>query len=87
MRVENEINNQFENLAVRELVENETVWLTQAQMSALFGRSQPVISRHISNIFREKELDEESNMHFLLHFLHIANFSKMETAPVLDCEM
>ena len=50
-------------------VEDETVWLSQAQMVALFGRNQSVISRHITNIFKEGELDENSNM----HFLHIAN--------------
>jgi hypothetical protein len=50
-------------------LENETVWLTQAQMVILFERNQSVISRHINNVFREKELDEKSNM----HFLHIAN--------------
>lgn len=32
-------------------VEADTVWLTQAQMAQLFGRSQPVIARHIKNAF------------------------------------
>lgn len=43
-------------------LENETVWLTQSQMIELFGRDQSVISRHSRNIFKEKELDEKSNM-------------------------
>ena len=34
-------------------VENETVWLTQAQMIELFDRDQSVISRHINNAFKE----------------------------------
>lgn len=38
---------------------NESVWLTQEQMCLLFGRTQPVIARHIANIFREKELSKE----------------------------
>lgn len=46
-------------------IEAETVWLTQAQMVELFQRDVSVISRHIRNIFIEKELDEKSNMHFL----------------------
>lgn len=46
-------------------VEEETVWLSQAQMVELFGRSQPVIARHIDNVFSEKELVKGSNMHFL----------------------
>lgn len=39
-------------------LENETVWLTQSQMAELFGRDRTVIARHIRNIFREGELDE-----------------------------
>jgi len=38
--------------------ENETVWLTQLQMSELFGKSKKTISEHISNIFKEGELKE-----------------------------
>lgn len=39
-------------------LENETVWLTQSQMSRLFGRDRTVIARHIRNIFKEGELSE-----------------------------
>jgi hypothetical protein len=49
-------------------LEDETVWLTQAQMAELFQRDQSVISRHINNVFKEHELKEESNM----QNLHIA---------------
>ena len=52
--------------------ENETVWLTQAQMCMLFGRERSVITKHIKNIFEEKELDEKSNV----QNLHIANSDK-----------
>ena len=61
-------------------IEEETVWLTQAQMIELFGRDQSVISRHIRNIFREGELEEKSNM----HFLHIANSDRPVTYYSLD---
>ena len=61
-------------------LENETVWLTQAQMAELFGRNQSVISRHIANIFKEEELDEKSNM----HFLHIANADRPTAIYNLD---
>ena len=37
----------------------ETVWLSQAQMAELFQRDQSVIARHIRNIYKEEELDEE----------------------------
>ena len=46
-------------------IEQETVWLTQSQMVELFQRDVSVISRHIRNIFKEEELIEESNLHFL----------------------
>ncbi len=41
-------------------LENETVWLTQAQMIELFGKVKSTISEHIKNIFEEGELDEDS---------------------------
>ena len=41
-------------------LDNETVWLTQQQMADLFGVKQPAISKHLSNIFKEGELDKNS---------------------------
>jgi prophage maintenance system killer protein len=49
-------------------LEADTVWLSQAQMAELFGRERSVITRHVGNVFREGELPEKSNV----HFLHIA---------------
>jgi prophage maintenance system killer protein len=49
-------------------LEADTVWLSQAQMAELFGRERSVITRHVGNVFREGELAETSNV----HFLHIA---------------
>lgn len=46
-------------------VENETVWLTQAQMAKLFNKDQSVIARHIKNVFKERELQQEGNMQIL----------------------
>ncbi len=40
--------------------ENETIWITQAQMAELFQKSKPTINEHIKNIFKEGELDENS---------------------------
>ena len=61
-------------------MEEDTVWLTQAQMAVLFQRSISVISRHIQNIFKEEELVEKSN----LHFLQIANSDKPVAFYSLD---
>lgn len=48
------------NLEVR--VENESVWLTLNQIALLFDRDKSVISRHIANIFKEKELSKVSTV-------------------------
>ena len=40
-------------------LENETVWLTQAQMAELFQKDRTVITRHINNVFNEGELNKE----------------------------
>ena len=39
-------------------VNNETVWLTQKAMQELFDRSKSTVSEHISNVFKEGELEE-----------------------------
>jgi hypothetical protein len=52
---------QSDNSAQLEVrMENETVWLTQAQMVMLLGRDKSVISRHIKNVFDEGELEKNS---------------------------
>ena len=43
-------------------LENETVWLSQEQMSTLFQKSRSTINEHIKNIYNENELDELSSM-------------------------
>lgn len=50
----------------------ETVWLTQEQMAALFGRERSVVTKHLRNVFNEGELDEKSNV----QNLHIAGSDK-----------
>jgi hypothetical protein len=61
-------------------VKEETVWLTQDQMSALFQRDQSVISRHIRNVFDEEELERETNM----QKMHIASSDKPVAEFSLD---
>ncbi|MGO2505982.1 MAG: RhuM family protein [Psychrobacter alimentarius] len=60
--------------------EQETVWLSQAQMTALFGRDQSVISRHIANALSDEEVSEKSNM----QKMHIANADRPVTFYDLD---
>ena len=49
---------EYSMLEVR--IEDETVWLTQAQMTELFQTTRNNVTLHISNIFKEKELDDNS---------------------------
>ena len=42
--------------------QGETLWMTQAQIAQLFGREVSSVSRHISNIFEERELEEETSL-------------------------
>ena len=60
--------------------EQDTVWLTQAQMCMLFGRERTVITKHIGNIFEEGELEENCNV----QKLHIANSDKLVKYYNLD---
>ena len=64
----------FENQNVKLEVnmKDETVWLNQIQMAELFDKDRTVITRHINNIFKEGELDKETNV----QKLHIPNSDK-----------
>lgn len=48
------------NTKIETRLEDETVWLTQAQLAQLFQKSRVTITEHIGNIFKEGELDENS---------------------------
>ena len=61
-------------------VENETVWLTQAQMTELFSVDRSVITRHVNNVFSEGELARESNV----QKMHIANADRPVQLYSLD---
>ena len=51
-------------------VENETVWLTQAQMAELFNKVPQNITIHIKNIYKEGELDRASTCKKYLQVAH-----------------
>ena len=48
------------NIKIDVRLEQETVWLTQAQLCELFQKSKATISEHIKNVFEEGELDESA---------------------------
>jgi prophage maintenance system killer protein/prophage antirepressor-like protein len=54
-------------------LEQETVWLSQAQMCELFGRERSVITKHIRNVFKEGELERNS---VCANFAHTAEDGK-----------
>ena len=49
------------------LIENETVWLTQAQIATVFEVGRPAITKHIRNIYACGELEEDSTCSILEH--------------------
>ena len=55
------------SLEVRLDKERETVWLTQQQIADLFGTKRPAITKHLSNIFKSGELDQDSVSSILEH--------------------
>ena len=65
-------------------LENETVWLTQGQMAALFEKDKRTISEHITNIFKEGELTREVVIrNFRITTPHGAIHGKTQTRDVV----
>ncbi len=64
--------------------EDETVWLTQEQMAELFQRDRSVISKHISNIFKDGELDKNS---VCAKFAHTASDGKSYTVDYYNLDV
>jgi len=72
-----------EKVSVNVIMENETVWLTQAQMAELFGVQRPAITKHLKNIFADKELEENMVSSILEHTTtHGAIKGKTQTKKV-----
>ena len=56
-----------ESIRLEVRIEDETVWLTQQQIADLFGTKRPAITKHLNNIFKCGELDENSVSSILEH--------------------
>lgn len=50
------------NVCINVIYENETFWITQKAMAELFDVNVPAISKHLSNIFEEGELEKEATV-------------------------
>ena len=51
---------QNKDISVNVIVKDETIWLTQQQISEIFQVERSVITKHIRNILEDSELDEKS---------------------------
>ncbi|MDO8511688.1 MAG: RhuM family protein [bacterium] len=60
--------------------EGETVWLKQNEIAKLFGKERSVVTKHINQIFKDKEIDQKSNV----QNLHIAKSDKPVSFYSLD---
>jgi prophage maintenance system killer protein/prophage antirepressor-like protein len=68
------------NIELRVSLDENTVWLSQAQMVELFERNQSTIARHIKKALNDGEIEAKSNM----QKMHIANSDKPVTFYDLD---
>ena len=59
--------NESVKLEVKVDAGHETVWLTQQQIADLFGTKRPAITKHLGNIFKSGELDQNSVSSILEH--------------------
>jgi len=59
--------NDKSNLKIDVRLEDDTVWLTQAQIAELFGTKRPAITKHLINIYNSGELNEDSTSSILEH--------------------
>lgn len=76
----------FENQSVKLEVnmKDETVWLTQEQMSNLFEKDRKTITRHIQNIYKDEELDKNTVCSF---FEHTARDGKVYKVQYYNLDM
>ncbi len=67
-------------IELRVSVNNETIWLRQVEIAKLFEKDRTVITRHINNILKDKEVNEKSNV----QKRHFANSDKLVKLYSLD---
>jgi len=73
-----------QDVKLEDNMQDETVWLTQAQMAELFGKDRKTITRHIQNIYKDDELEEKS---VCLFFEHTGNDGKKYTVQFYNLDM
>ena len=73
-----------QNIKLEVNMQDETVWLSQSQMAELFGKDRKTITRHIQNIYKDEELEENSVCSF---FEHTANDGKKYNVQFYNLDM
>ena len=71
---------QKNEIEVRVCLKKENIWLRQEEIARLYGKERSVITKHINNIFKDKEVDKKSNV----QKLHIAESDKPVNFYSLD---
>lgn len=71
---------QDKSLELKIKFDGDTIWLKQNEIAELFGKDRTVVTRHINNILKDKEVDEKSNV----QKMHIANSDKPVSFYSLD---
>ncbi len=76
--------NKDDSININVNFDEDSVWLTQKQMAKLFDRDRKTITRHISNLFKEKELDDKVVCSYFEHTTqHGAIKEKTQTKEVV----
>ena len=70
--------------SVKVLLDGDTVWLTQKQMAELFGIERSVITKHVHNIFKQRELEKKT---VCANFAHTATDNKTYQTTFYNLDM
>ena len=73
-----------QNIKLEVNMQDETVWLSQSQMAELFEKDRKTITRHIQNIYKDEELDENS---VCSYFEHTAKDGKKYNVQFYNLDM
>lgn len=68
-------------------MENDSVWLTQAQIAHLFGVDRTVIVRHVNNIYKSSELERDVTCAKIAHVQHEGQRQVRRMIPFYNLDM
>lgn len=68
-------------------LDGDTVWLSQQQMAVLFDKDRTVITRHINNIYKTKELEKSSTCAFFAQVRNEGGRAVERKIPLYNLDM